>query len=91
MEIGSVSSSVVSSSVNSAANTLVRAQSAEQDQQTLQAQQARQARLAQNAQTASAVTGSESADRARLEAEKNNRPVVNTSGQITGQRINTTA
>ena len=86
MEVGSVSSSV-----NAAANTPVRP--AGQDQQTLQAQQARQTKLTQNAQTAQttqAVTGNESADRARLAAEKN-RPSVNTSGQTVGQRINVTA
>ena len=42
------------------------------------------------AQPAPAVNEMELAARARAEAE-NNRPVVNTSGQLVGTRVNTTA
>lgn len=71
----------VSSSGNAAASTQVRARPPEQDQQSQEAQ-----KLASDRAQAERVA----AESARTEAERT-RPSVNTSGQIVGQRINTTA
>ena len=95
MEINSASSA--SSSIYSALNAnaqavQARARQPEQDpQQNVQAQ-APQARpqAANEAQPSQAATEMEMAARARSTAESN-RPVVNTSGQLVGTRVNTTA
>ncbi len=76
--------SALSSSVNAASGTQVRARPPEQDQQALQALRA------QRAQNAPAADENETAARARAEAESV-RPSVNTSGQVVGARINVTA
>ena len=96
MEINSASSA--SSGIYAALNPNANAQAVqarrqpEQDpQQNVQAQ-APQARpqAASEAQPSQAATEMEMAARARTAAE-NNRPVVNTSGQLVGTRVNTTA
>ena len=80
MEIGSVNSSqLAATSTNAQAQ--VRARQPEQDQQAQQTQQAR---------SRQANEGNESTVRAQAEVERN-RPTVNTSGQVVGTRINTTA
>ncbi|MBI4741460.1 MAG: hypothetical protein HY777_07950 [Betaproteobacteria bacterium] len=76
--------SALSSSVNAASGTQVRARPSEQDQQALQALQA------QRAQNAPAADENEAVNRARAEAESA-RPSVNTSGQTVGKVINVTA
>ena len=96
MEINSASSA--SSGIYAALNANANAQAAqahrqpEQDpRQNVQAQ-APQARpqAANEAQPSQAATEMEMAARARSTAESN-RPVVNTSGQLVGTRVNTTA
>ena len=94
MEINSASSA--SSGIYAALNANAQAAQArrqpEQDpQQNVQAQ-APQARpqAANEAQPSQAATEMEMAARARSAAESN-RPVVNTSGQLVGTRVNTTA
>ena len=95
MEINSTSSA--SSGIYAALNanaqaSQARARQPEQDpQQNVQAQ-APQARpqAANEAQPSQAATEMEMAARARSTAESN-RPVVNTSGQLVGTRVNTTA
>ena len=95
MEINSASSA--SSGIYAALNanaqaSQARARQPEQDpQQNVQAQ-APQARpqAANEAQPSQAATEMEMAARARSTAESN-RPVVNTSGQLVGTRVNTTA
>jgi hypothetical protein len=83
MEVSSVSSSI-NASVAASTQTQMRALQTQQDQQV------QQARSTQQAQGAQSVDESEAAAQARTEAE-NNRPTVNTSGQVVGTRINTTA
>ena len=95
MEINSASSasSGIYAALNANAQAVqARARQPEQDpQQNLQAQ-APQARpqAASEAQPSQAATEMEMAARARSTAESN-RPVVNTSGQLVGTRVNTTA
>ena len=83
MDIGSVNSSqVAASTLNPQVQGRVR--QADQDQQAQQAQQTLQA------QSRSAAKETESTASAQAETERN-RPTVNTSGQVVGTRINTTA
>ena len=95
MEINSASSasSGIYAALNANAQAVqARARQPEQDpQQNVQAQ-APQARpqAANEAQPSQAATEMEMAARARSTAESN-RPVVNTSGQLVGTRVNTTA
>jgi hypothetical protein len=84
MEVGSVSSSVTATAN---AQAQLRARQSEQDQQ---AQQALQTQRAQQSQRSQPVDESESANRASAEVERT-RATVNTSGQVVGTRINTTA
>ncbi len=82
MEVGSVSSSV-----NAAVSSQLRARPTDQDQQAQKTQQTQQAKNDRS------VVDNEAAERARIEAQTNqtNRPSVNTSGQAVGTRINVTA
>lgn len=72
----------VSSGGNVAASAQARVRPPEQDQQ--------QSQEAQKAATERAQAERTAAESARSEAESN-RPSVNTSGQVVGQRINITA
>ncbi len=87
MEVGSVSSSL-GSALNTQAQ--VRSRQPETEPQPPQTQQSQQSQQAQQAQQAQQTRENESADQTRAEAEKN-RPTVNTSGQVVGTRVNTTA
>ena len=95
MEISSASSSANSALIASL-QSQVRTRQPEQDQQARQSQQSQQAQQTQDAQRTQqaqqtrSVDENESASRSRAEAE-GNRPTVNTSGQIVGTRVNTTA
>lgn len=95
MEIGSGSSSINSLAANALVQT--RTRQLEQDQQTQDAQQTQRSQQAEQAQQTQqteqalqAANDSESVRQAQSETEKN-RPTVNTSGQLVGTRINTTA
>lgn len=100
MEIGSGSSSINSLAANALVQTRTRqleqdqqtqdAQQTQRSQQAEQAQQTQQTEQAQQAQALQAANDSESVRQAQSETEKN-RPTVNTSGQLVGTRINTTA
>lgn len=91
MEISSTTSSLYSVITERAAQA--RTRQVEQDQEPLAAQAQPtppQPQSANNVQTTQAVSETEKAAAARQEAEQN-RPVVNTSGQLVGTRVNTTA
>lgn len=87
MEIASTTSSVRAMIDMQAAET--RARQADQAQ-TFPAPPQASASQAQPQPHPSEVSTEEAAAAARAEAERN-RPVVNTSGQLVGTRINTTA
>ena len=91
MEISSTSSALASS-LQSQLRTRQpeQGQPAQQSPQTQQPQRTQDAQKAQLAQKSASVDENEAASRSRAEAEKN-RPIVNTSGQLTGTKINTTA
>jgi hypothetical protein len=99
MDVSSVSSSlnsalITASSANSQATLRTRQSEqdsqAQQSAQTQQSAQAQQPSRTQQAQSARPVDANEASARARSEAESN-RPSVNTSGQVVGTRVNTTA
>ena len=99
MEVGSVSSSLYSANLAASAQNLQAQSRARQTEQTTPDQQAQQSQAAQQASQASQSAGaqpaqnaleSESTVSAQVEANRN-RPTVNTSGQVVGTRINTTA
>lgn len=91
MEISSTTSSL--SSVITERATQARTRQVDQERET-QATQVQptlpQPQAANNVQPTQAVSEIEKAAAARQEAEQN-RPVVNTSGQLVGTRVNTTA
>jgi len=92
MEISSATSSLYSVATDRAAQARASQAAQDQKQQTVQTPQAQPAptQSTSNVQTTQAVSETEKAAAARQEAEQN-RPVVNTSGQLVGTRINTTA
>ena len=91
MEISSTTSSLYSVITERAAQARMRQVEQDQEPQAAQAQPAPpQPQSANNVQTTQAVSETEKAAAARQEAEQN-RPVVNTSGQLVGTRVNTTA
>ncbi len=94
MEISSTTSSLYSVVTERAAQARTRQLEQEQRQQAAQTTQTQQTpssqQSASNVQTTQAVSETEKAAAARQEAEQN-RPVVNTSGQLVGTRVNTTA
>ena len=98
MEIGSVSSSQNLSLISAAAQqNKLRAPQSDESARSLQSQEAQQAQQTQqaqppqgNTQGVSSVEESNETDRVRAETESN-RPTVNTSGQVVGTRVNTTA
>jgi hypothetical protein len=97
MEVGSVSSSLYSATALATSTQNLQAQSrARQAEQAAQEQPAQQSPLTQQAsqtertQPAQKAPESESTASAQVEAARN-RPTVNTSGQLVGTRINTTA
>lgn len=91
MEISSTTSSLYSVITERAAQARTRQVEQDQEPQAAQAQPAPpQPQSANNVQTTQAVSETEKATAARQEAEQN-RPVVNTSGQLVGTRVNTTA
>ena len=90
MEVSSISSSansalIAATTANSQSQSRVR--QTEQDKQT---QQPQQTQNAQQTQSSRAVDEGEASARARSETETN-RPSVNTSGQVVGTQVNTTA
>ena len=92
MEISSASSNLYST-INTQ-TTQARDRQLEQDQAFRQAQQARasapQPQQANEARQQPPVNEAAQSSSAQAEAERN-RPVVNTSGQLVGTRVNTTA
>ncbi len=91
MEISSASSNLYST-INTQ-TTQARDRQLEQDQAFRQAQQSRASapqQQANEAQPQPPVNEAGQSSSAQAEAERN-RPVVNTSGQLVGTRINTTA
>jgi len=92
MEISSASSNLYST-INTQ-TTQARNRQLEQDQASRQAQQAQvsapQRQQANEAQPQPPVNETGQSSSAQAEAERN-RPVVNTSGQLVGTRVNTTA
>ena len=94
MEISSATSSLYSVITDRAAQARTRQLEQGREQQAEQTPQAQptppQPQSANNLQTTQAVSETEKAAAARQEAEQN-RPVVNTSGQLVGTRVNTTA
>jgi hypothetical protein len=96
MEISSTTSSLYSVITERATQARTRQVEQDQEPQAAQAQAAQaqptppQPQSANNVQTTQAVSETEKAAAARQEAEQN-RPVVNTSGQLVGTRVNTTA
>jgi hypothetical protein len=99
MDVSSVSSSlnstlIAASTANSQASLRTRQNEqdsqAQQSTQTQQSRQAEQPSRAQQTQSNRPVDENEASARARSETEAN-RPSVNTSGQVVGTRVNTTA
>ena len=94
MEISSATSSLYSVITDRAAQARARQLEQDRAQQAEQTPQAQptppQPQSANSVQTTQAVSETEKAAAARQEAEQN-RPVVNTSGQLVGTRVNTTA
>lgn len=91
MEVGSVSSSLYTSTQNVQAQARTRQpEQAEQDPQALQSQPSQQTAQSEQARPAQNASESESTVSAQVEAERN-RPTVNLNGQLVGTRVNTTA
>ena len=90
MEISSVTSSIYSTT--SAQAVQMRARQLEQEQSLQQAPPAQSSPLQQTneAPTTQVVNEAGQSASSQSEAERN-RPVVNTSGQLVGTRVNTTA
>ena len=94
MEISSTTSSLYSVITERAAQARTRQVAQDSEQQAALTPQAQpsppQPQSANNVQSTQAVSETENVAAARQEAEQN-RPVVNTTGQLVGTRVNTTA